>query len=243
MMFSEKLRELRKKKGLTQENLANELNVSRQAITKWESGDGAPDIDNLKNIALFFHVSVDYLINNKTEQIVDLKNKFNIAEIFLFVFGICLGFVAKSFEFGFIMCILLPGITMGIENIVLSKKYEKENDTLSLKELQEKNLPTDLFGRILNTNKEAKGKRIKQYLKNATLDVSVIQLFTVVATIFGEDELSTMGLNLVNNATMNAILNFAISFLIGVVVFFIIEYTVSETKIRKYNKTRKNNYL
>ena len=103
--------------------MASELNVSRQAITKWESGDGAPDIDNLRNIALFFHVSVDYLIDNKTEQIVDLKNKFNLVEIFLFIFGICLGFVAKSFEFGFVMCLLLPGITVCVENIVLSKKY------------------------------------------------------------------------------------------------------------------------
>ena len=239
MMFNEKLKELRKKKGLTQEDLASELNVSRQAITKWESGDGAPDIDNLRNIALFFHVSVDYLIDNKTEQIVDLKNKFNLVEIFLFIFGICLGFVAKSFEFGFVMCLLLPGITVCVENIVLSNKYEKENDTLSLKELQEKNLPTDMFGRILNTNKEAKGKRIKQYLMNATLDISVIELFTIIATIFGEDELSTVGLNLVKNATMNSILNFIISFLLGVVVYFIIEYIISEIKIRKYNKTSK----
>ena len=238
-MLAEKIKELRKKKGLTQEDLASELNVSRQAITKWESGDGAPDIDNLRNIALFFHVSVDYLIDNKTEQIVDLKNKFNLVEIFLFIFGICLGFVAKSFEFGFVMCLLLPGITVCVENIVLSKKYEKENDTLSLKELQEKNLPTDMFGRILNTNKEAKGKRIKQYLMNATLDISVIELFTIIATIFGEDELSTVGLNLVKNATMNSILNFIISFLLGVVVFFIIEYIISEIKIRKYNKTSK----
>ena len=182
---------------------------------------------------------IDYLIDNKTEQIVDLKNKFNLVEIFLFIFGICLGFVAKSFEFGFVMCLLLPGITVCVENIVLSKKYEKENDTLSLKELQEKNLPTDMFGRILNTNKEAKGKRIKQYLMNATLDISVIELFTIIATIFGEDELSTVGLNLVKNATMNSILNFIISFLLGVVVFFIIEYIISEIKIRKYNKTSK----
>jgi transcriptional regulator with XRE-family HTH domain len=238
-MFSEKLKELRKKKGLTQEDLASELNVSRQAITKWESGDGAPDIDNLRNIALFFHVSVDYLIDNKTEQIVDLKNKFNLAEIFLFILGICLGFVAKSFEFGFIMCLLLPGMTICIENIVLSKKYEKENDILSLKELQEKNLPTDLFGIILNTNKESKGKRIKQYLINATLGISIIELFTIIATIFGKDELLTLGLTLVKNTTINTILNFVISFLLGVLVFFILEYIISEMKIRKYNKTRK----
>ena len=126
--------------------------------------------------------------------------------------------------------------TVGVGNTVVVDDLEY---TLSLKEIQEKNLPTDMFGRILNTNKEAKGKRIKQYLMNATLDISVIELFTIIATIFGEDELSTVGLNLVKNATMNNILNFIISFLLGVVVFFIIEYIISEIKIRKYNKTSK----
>ena len=74
-MLSEKIKELRKKKGLTQEELANSLNVSRQAITKWESGEGTPDIDNLKNIALFFHVSVDYLVDSKTEKTLEKGHK------------------------------------------------------------------------------------------------------------------------------------------------------------------------
>ena len=97
-----------------------------------------------------------------------------------------------------------------------------------------------MFGRILNTNKAAKGKRIKNYLMNAILDISVIELFTVIGTIFGEDELSTVGLNLVNNTTINNLLNFAISFIIGIIVFFAIEYIISEMKIRKYNKTNRN---
>ena len=44
MLFSEKLKQFRNTKSLTQEELAEKLNVSRQAITKWESGDGIPDI-------------------------------------------------------------------------------------------------------------------------------------------------------------------------------------------------------
>ena len=47
MEFHEKLQELRKKKGLTQEELAKELYVSRTAISKWESGKGYPNIDSL----------------------------------------------------------------------------------------------------------------------------------------------------------------------------------------------------
>ena len=236
-MFSEKIKELRKKKGLTQEELANSLNVSRQAITKWESGEGTPDIDNLRNIALFFHVSVDYLIDSKTEKTLDLKGKFELAEVFLFLFGICLGIVAKSFEFGFVMCLLLPGITVCISNIILDRKYQKENNILAQKELQETTLPTDMFGRILDTNKNAKGKRMKTYFVNSVLDISALEIFTIVGVAFGKDEFMSAGLNLVNNATINNVLNYIIGFLIGVVVFFTLEYVINETKIKKYNKT------
>ena len=62
MEFNEKLQELRKSKGLTQEELAEKLFVSRTAISKWESGRGYPGIDSLKEIARFFSVTIDDLI-------------------------------------------------------------------------------------------------------------------------------------------------------------------------------------
>ena len=52
MLFNEKLKKLRKENNLTQEELAEKINVSRQAITKWESGEGIPDIENLKQISI-----------------------------------------------------------------------------------------------------------------------------------------------------------------------------------------------
>ena len=63
MEFSEKLQVLRKKKGLTQEELAESLYVSRTAISKWESGRGYPSIDSLKVIARFFGVTIDELLS------------------------------------------------------------------------------------------------------------------------------------------------------------------------------------
>ena len=63
MEFNEKLQELRKRKGLTQEELAETLYVSRTAISKWESGRGYPSIDSLKAIAGYFSVTIDDLLS------------------------------------------------------------------------------------------------------------------------------------------------------------------------------------
>lgn len=63
MELNEKLQELRKSKGLTQEELAEQLLVSRTAISKWESGRGYPSIDSLKELSRFFSVTIDELID------------------------------------------------------------------------------------------------------------------------------------------------------------------------------------
>ncbi len=62
MEFNEKLQELRKSKGLTQEELSEVLSVSRTAVSKWESGRGYPNLDSLRLISRFFSVSIDELI-------------------------------------------------------------------------------------------------------------------------------------------------------------------------------------
>lgn len=64
MEFHEKLQELRKQKGLTQEELAQMLFVSRTAVSKWESGRGYPNLDSLKAISKFFSVSLDELLSS-----------------------------------------------------------------------------------------------------------------------------------------------------------------------------------
>ena len=63
MEFHEKLQELRKQRGLTQEELATALFVSRTAISKWESGRGYPNIDSLKAIAKYFGITLDNLLS------------------------------------------------------------------------------------------------------------------------------------------------------------------------------------
>ena len=73
MEFNEKLQELRKSRGLTQEELAEALFVSRTAVSKWESGRGYPNIDSLKELADFFSVSIDELI--RPEEILSAAEK------------------------------------------------------------------------------------------------------------------------------------------------------------------------
>lgn len=67
MTLGEKLKEIRKRFGLSQEELAEMLNVSRQAITKWENDGGKPDIDNLLELSKKFGITVDSLLNNESE--------------------------------------------------------------------------------------------------------------------------------------------------------------------------------
>ena len=68
MLFPEKLKAARTKAHLTQEQLAKELHISRQAVTKWETGNGNPDLDNIKRISEILDVSIDYLVKDEVER-------------------------------------------------------------------------------------------------------------------------------------------------------------------------------
>ena len=89
MEFNEKLQELRKNKGLTQEELAEALYVSRTAISKWESGRGYPSIDSLKEIAKYFSVTIDELLSsNEVLSIAEEDNKQKEKHLRSLVFGL-----------------------------------------------------------------------------------------------------------------------------------------------------------
>ena len=68
MEFNNKLYDLRKKKGLSQEELANRLNVSRQTVSKWEVGDSTPDMEKLVAISDLFEVSLDELVLDRASE-------------------------------------------------------------------------------------------------------------------------------------------------------------------------------
>ena len=78
MEFSEKLITLRKGRDLTQEQLAEQLNVSRQSVSKWENGQVIPEVEKIVELSKVFHVTLDYLL--KPSEIDELSVKTDMLE-------------------------------------------------------------------------------------------------------------------------------------------------------------------
>ncbi len=148
MKFEEKLIKLRKQKSLSQEDLADVLNISRQAVSRWESGATLPDAPNLIAISDLFGVSIDYLLRDDYEQNgtvvnssesknVNLQSKryprkmFLVAFILWIVSAVCtiasavLNFVTGDIKFG---CVYVSLACVDIVfAIIFFTKYLKNN--------------------------------------------------------------------------------------------------------------------
>lgn len=125
MEFGEKLQELRKSKGLTQEELAEALYVSRTAISKWESSRGYPNIESLKEISSFFSVTIDELLSGeKILSIADKENKSNIRNMCNFLLGI-----ADMLSF---MLIMLPLYPKPVDGYIYSVNLFEYRDISSM---------------------------------------------------------------------------------------------------------------
>ena len=101
MEFNKKLQDIRKRHKLTQEQLSQKLNISRTAVSKWESGRGFPNIEALKNISKIFNIPIDQLLSG--EELLDAAesdNKIKRYKLISLVFGI--------YDFMFISFIFLP---------------------------------------------------------------------------------------------------------------------------------------
>lgn len=81
MEFNNRLYQLRKQKGLSQEELANRLNVSRQTVAKWEVGDSTPDMEKLIAMSDLFGVSLDNLVMGKEEAQIPAAGKSEFAAV------------------------------------------------------------------------------------------------------------------------------------------------------------------
>lgn len=97
MTIGEKIYELRKEKGISQETMALDLNVSRQAVSKWETDQSLPDLDKIKLLSNYFNVSTDYLINDSgvsyevEEKSVDFNKSNNFKRIIKLMLNTSIG--------------------------------------------------------------------------------------------------------------------------------------------------------
>lgn len=111
MEFNEKLQELRKQRGLTQEQLAEQLYVSRAAVSKWESGRGYPNIDSLKEISKYFEVSLDELLSSEEIlTVAEEDNKQKIHNLQDVVFGLL--------DCSIVMFFILPFFGQKVGNVI-----------------------------------------------------------------------------------------------------------------------------
>lgn len=109
--------EKRKEKGLSQEQLANELNIARQTISKWETGETLPDVENLRKLAILLEFSIDEVLGIEVEKEDDSSEWFIIAG---FVIGNSLGLIINKPILGFAFAMVAFGT-----GIIINKLRKK----------------------------------------------------------------------------------------------------------------------
>ncbi|MQR94068.1 helix-turn-helix domain-containing protein [Fictibacillus phosphorivorans] len=105
MTFSEKLYKLRKQKGLSQEALAEQLNTTRQAISKWENGQGFPETEKLLMLGNIFEVSIDYLLKDTVEESRENENGYYVSKEMAEGYLLSQNKVSKNLALGFSLLI------------------------------------------------------------------------------------------------------------------------------------------
>ncbi|MBQ8782682.1 MAG: helix-turn-helix transcriptional regulator [Clostridia bacterium] len=121
-MLSDKIFELRKRNGLSQEALAEKLDVSRQSVSKWETGESIPDLDRIVKLSEIFGVSTDYLLKNQPPEEQETPTKIlrtvsmEEASAYLEVVKKFSSLIAT----GVMLCILSPCVLVALEGFSLS---------------------------------------------------------------------------------------------------------------------------
>lgn len=121
MEFNEKLQELRKQKGISQEELADVLFVSRAAVSKWESSRGYPNIDSLKAIASFFDITIDELLSSgELLTIAQEDNRKSSSQLKDLIFGLL--------DIGNVLLLILPLFAQRTNELIKSVSLIALND-------------------------------------------------------------------------------------------------------------------
>lgn len=149
MTLGEKIKELRKKANISQEELAEKVGVTRQAVTKWESDAGLPDLENLKSIATLFNISIDELLDYKKELLGDvvLEEEYSLE-------GIKKEGRARNNEDAFIL-----------------KRYEKASEVYSIQKNKKWNIKKNLFWFLVEPSYSP---QLEDYVENGTYSLYLV---------------------------------------------------------------------
>ena len=152
MNFGMKLQTLRKEKGLSQEDLAQELNVSRQAVSKWENNDAYPELDKIILVSQMFNVSLDYLIKDEGstpknddqhfinhDVLEEYKNfqkhyRFKIALAVSMIILSAIFPVVNQTDIGVVMMFII--VAMGVTILIVNGLSHEKYDRLERKNIQ-----------------------------------------------------------------------------------------------------------
>ena len=227
MRFNENLKYLRKQANLTQEQLAEELNVSRQAITKWESGQSMPDIENLKELSYIFSITIDSLVGDiESKSSLRINNKINKIGWFIAPFIIVYIFTTISISnfvkyisnnedlvFPTVAIMIILGTILFIISI---KKWlkEKQNTIINL----------------TNTN-EGKKVRRKLLLKQSLIMFVCCILFMIILEL---QSIELFGME----TFIKEIIKDSIYIIVIDVVFSIINYKKLAKNVKEFNETK-----
>ncbi len=160
MEIGNKIMELRKKNGLSQEELAEKIGVARQTISKWELGETSPDLNQAKELSKVFNVSLDELTNNDIKDILVEKTS-NTEKL--------AGLILKFLKFMIIFIIVLPLLLIGLR--VLFKNINEHNSGRLMNVSIKCNLHDETYGYEFNyyeTTGEIKEAGGDAYLSNIT---------------------------------------------------------------------------
>lgn len=224
MKFNENLKYLRKREEMTQEDLAEKLNVSRQSVTKWESGQALPDIEKVKEIAYMFSVSVDALIGdieskstNKIKKKIDDIGWF-ISGLIIFWFAIIVSihnFLLERLdnEDLTITITIILAIVAFISSVSRIKSYLKENEQIILN---------------MKDDEEGKKQRTKYIVKRNIIFILSWAIFCIINSLqFLVDE----NVSFLKEYMNKLIFGIIISLILG---YF--EYKSLEKKVKELNK-------
>ncbi len=153
MNISEKIHQLRKQKGISQEQLAELLNVSRQSVSKWESGQSMPDLDKIIPLSNIFNVSTDYLLDSNVDETtyvfisepaknmripMIIATAINVIALFVFFCGKFR--ISQYYELWMIIGFIMQIIACAFYEIALSKEPNSMQRLLLRKSFYKRNI-------------------------------------------------------------------------------------------------------